>query len=93
MSEDGGMVISPRAARICLWVGMGFFLTGGFMLCHCPGWYLVAAGCSGVPARWGSGWVRMMALILLVFSVTVGVLEFQAERRLEKRLQEIRAVP
>ena len=80
-----------RRARICLLLGSGLFLTGGLMLCHCPGWYVAAAGFC-LPAWFGgTPMVRSLASILFVLSVFAAAVEFRAEGRLENRLKEIRA--
>ncbi|MDB6112642.1 MAG: hypothetical protein JWR69_4392 [Pedosphaera sp.] len=58
-----------------MFVSMILFVLGGFMLCYCPGEYVLTGILAGVAIWLGSPRVRAWSVVLLVASLVMMVLE------------------
>ena len=59
------------AARVTGAIALLLFFSGFFVLCDCPGWYLLAACFSGATVWFGKGVARVLAIVLLVASLAI----------------------
>ena len=79
-----------KAALIFLTVASVLFVTGGFILCHCAGWFGLAA-VFAIGSVWlGSRPVRIAGLVVLLLSLTATHFEFRAGQEETARFRELR---
>jgi membrane protein implicated in regulation of membrane protease activity len=79
-----------KATRICLAVSVVLFVLGGIVLCHCPGWFGLAAGFAVAPSWLGTRPVRVAALIVLLASLAAAYFEFRAGQSLNEKIRELK---
>jgi hypothetical protein len=83
-----------KVARVCFTVAIVLFISGAFIMCDCPGEYVLAAIFSGIALWLGTWRIRTWSALMLVASVAIAVLETgdsaRQKARLVKRLQHIR---
>jgi hypothetical protein len=79
-----------KAAQYGLLLGTLGFLTGGMLLCDCPGWFLCAGIAAAFPALWGAPLVRLAGVTIFIASFACAIVPFRHERALAARVQQIR---
>jgi membrane protein implicated in regulation of membrane protease activity len=80
--------MKPPSARACFIVGMLLFVSGNFLLCYCPWWFVCAGLAFGCTAVFGStGW-RIAGIGFSVASFAVATADFRHERAAFEKAKE-----
>jgi hypothetical protein len=66
-------------SKICLAVSVILFFLGFFILCYCPGWDVIVAGFSIVPAWKGTLKIRRWGIICLIACLAMAVVHAIAQ--------------
>jgi hypothetical protein len=79
-----------KAAQCGLAVGVLGFVTGGMLLCDCPGWFFCAGIAAVLPSMWGVRLVRMAGICICIANFAAAIVQFRHERELNDRIERIR---
>ena len=78
-----------KAAKYGLVVSILGFVSGGMLLCDCPGWFVCAGVAALLPAIWGARVWRIAGICLCIASFAAAVVQFRHEREQDARTQQI----
>ncbi|MDB6076433.1 MAG: hypothetical protein JWO82_180 [Akkermansiaceae bacterium] len=97
--EEGSALSRPvlvkwkaDCSRIGLFFGIIFAVSGSFLACDCAGFYFLAAFFFLGPLFWGTRFIRVAALILLLLASFAAWQTFASERAAKNRRSH-QAVP